>query len=420
MTESSYPLIRAVRSLALGRRGSVVAVAYAFAATMAGTTLPTPLYPAYRSELGFSELMVTVIFASYAAGTVGALLLAGSLSDEIGRRRVLLFGLAFSVLSAATFLLAQGVGLLVVGRVLSGLSAGVFTGAATATLIDLAAPERRGRATLVATVANIGALGFGALLSGLLAEVNGRPLQLPFWVDLALLIPAGALVWAMPEPSAARGAFRLRLLRLRIPPEVRAVFLPAALAAFAGFAVLGLFTAVVPGFLGQILGIDNPAVVGLVVFAVFVASTIGQTLLEPAFGARALVAGCVGLVAGMALLALGLILSSLAFLLAGGIVAGLGHGLNFRHGLTAINQASPAQHRAEIASVFFVVAYLGISLPVVGVGLLSEVAGLRAAGLVLAAIVAAIATTVVAGLQEEQPRGPHRVGRSLVSKPTFE
>src|SRR5438105_3638422 len=192
--------------------------------------------------------MVTVVFATYAAGVIAALLLAGHLSDEVGRRRALLPGLVFSALSAVVFLLADGLGLLIVGRVLSGLSAGIFTGTATATLLDLAPPEKRGRATLVATVANMGGLGLGPLLAGLLSELAGSPLRLTFWVDLGLLVPAAALVWAMPEPVAATRRVRLRLQLLRVPAEVRTVFVRAALAGFAGFAVLGLFTAVVPGF----------------------------------------------------------------------------------------------------------------------------------------------------------------------------
>ncbi len=173
------------------RRAAFLLAAYAFAVTMAGTTLPTPLYGLYQAKFGFSELMITVIFATYAAGVITALLLFGRLSDQIGRRRTLLPGLAFSAASAVAFLLAQGLVPLLLGRLLSGLSAGIFTGTATATLLDLAPPEGRARATLVATVVNMGGLGLGPLLSGCLAEWGGSPLHLPFWVDLALLVPAG-------------------------------------------------------------------------------------------------------------------------------------------------------------------------------------------------------------------------------------
>jgi MFS family permease len=362
---------------------------------MLGTTLPTPLYALYRSELGFSELMVTVVFASYAAGTIAALVLAGSLSDRVGRRPVLLAGLAFSALSAGVFLAAHGLGLLLLGRVLSGLSAGIFTGTATAALVDLARPDRRARATVVATVANMGALGGGALLAGLLAQFGPSPLQLPFLIDLALLIPAAALVVAMPEPVTARAAFRLSVKRPQIPAEVRAVFVPTALAGFAGFAMLGLFTAVAPGFLGQVIGVASPAAAGAIVFAVFAASTLGQTLLERVLGDRALVAGSAGLVAGMVLLGLALALSSLELLVIAGLVAGLGQGVSFRHGLAAINAASPPRQRGEVASAFFVLMYVGISVPVVGVGLLAQAADLRTAGLVFVAAVAVLAAAVL-------------------------
>jgi MFS family permease len=106
----------------------------------------------YQQDFGFSEFMVTVIFATYAGGVIGALLLFGRLSDQVGRRRALLPGLALSGLSAVSFLLAHGLAPLLLGRVLSGLSAGIFTGTATAALVDLAGPEGRARASLVATM----------------------------------------------------------------------------------------------------------------------------------------------------------------------------------------------------------------------------------------------------------------------------
>ncbi|WP_007520344.1 MFS transporter, partial [Pseudofrankia saprophytica] len=196
------------RRVALGRAAGLAVAAYAFVVTMAGTTLPTPLYPAYRAEFGFSQLMVTVIFATYAIGVIAALLLFGRLSDRVGRRAVLLPGLVASAASAVVFLLAGGLPELLAGRLLSGLSAGIFTGTATATIVDLAAPGRAGRAALVATVANIGGLGCGPVVAGLVARFGEHPLRLTFVVDLALLVLAALGVLLLPETvtPAARAA----------------------------------------------------------------------------------------------------------------------------------------------------------------------------------------------------------------------
>jgi MFS family permease len=384
------------------RRTAFFLAAYAFAATMLGTTLPTPLYGLYQAEFGFSELMITVIFATYAAGVIAALLLFGRLSDQIGRRGTLLPGVALSAASAVCFLLAQGLAPLLVGRVLSGLSAGIFTGTATATLLDLAKPEDRGRATLVATVANMGGLGLGPLLSGALAEWGGDPLRLPFWADLGLLLPAAIGVWALPETVKRAARPRLKPQGLHVPPAMRATFIRASLAAFAGFAVLGSFTGVAPAFLAQVLGVEGPAVIGLIVFAVFAFSAAGQIAVDRTTPERAIRTGCAALIAGMALLAAGLAASSLALLVAGGLVAGFGQGLSFRAGLGAVNAAAPADRRAEVASSFFVVAYVAISIPVVGEGLLAELWSLRAAGLVLAAAVSLLAAVVLALLGRER------------------
>jgi MFS family permease len=387
-----------------GRTLAFAGAAYAFAVTMLGTTLPTPVYTLYQRRFGLSELMITVIFATYAAGVICALLLFGGLSDEIGRRPVLALGLAFSALSAVVFLLANGLGLLLAGRVLSGLSAGIFTGTATATLVDLAPRERMGRATFVASLANMGGLGCGPLLAGILAQSLARPIRTPFWVDLGLLLPAGLAILWMPEPVEKSQNPQLKPRSIAVPREIRGVFIQAAIAGFAGFAVLGLCTAVAPAFLGKSLGVGNDAVVGLVVLGVFAASTAGQVLLEVIPRAAALLAGCAALVVGMAVFALALATSSLALLIAGIVIAGAGQGLSFRAGLTGVNSASPADKRGEVASSFFVVAYLAISAPVIGEGALAEVAGLKPAGLVFAGVVAALSAIAIALLAAERRR----------------
>ena len=156
-------------------RYGFVLLAYAFAVVMLGTTLPTPMYALYAVELHFEVLTTTVIYATYAVGVLAALLCFGRWSDAIGRRPVLLAGAVAAVLSAVVFLFADSVPILLVGRLLSGLSAGIFTGTATAAVIEAAPESWRGRAPVVATIVNIGGLGAGPDPGRAAGAVRRRP-----------------------------------------------------------------------------------------------------------------------------------------------------------------------------------------------------------------------------------------------------
>jgi MFS family permease len=137
---------------------------------MLGTTLPTPLYVIYQAQWQFSAVIVTVTFAVYAVAVLATLLLAGRSSDQAGRKPVLAAALAASALSTIVFILAPNVGVLIVGRILSGISAGLMTGTATAALTELVPASASRRASLVATAANMGGLGLGPLIAGLFAQ----------------------------------------------------------------------------------------------------------------------------------------------------------------------------------------------------------------------------------------------------------
>jgi MFS family permease len=381
----------------VGRAVGFVFVAYAFLATMVGTTLPTPLYPLFEQRYAFGELMVTVIFAIYAFGVIAGLLVFGNLSDEIGRKPVLLLGVLFSVLSAVLFVFADSLTPVYVGRVVSGLSAGIFTGTATATLVDLAPGDRRRLASVVAVVVNLGGLGLGTLLAGLLADYCTSPLRLPFIVDLGLLAPAVIGLLFVPE-TVQRQQFRLRLQRLSVPQEVRSVFIRGATAGFGSFAVAGLFSSVAPSFLGQVLGRTSHALAGLIVFILFAGSIVGQLVVTRLSDRRALLSGCLLMMAGTGFVALALGIESLATLIAGATVVGLGQGFVIGAGLAAINQRAPVERRSETASSFFVVMYVGLSLPVIGVGVAANSFGLRTAGIAFSAAVAVLLLAVLASL----------------------
>lgn len=378
-----------------------------FAVCMAGTTLPTPLYGLYQEKFGFSELVVTVVYAVYAFGVIGVLLLAGNASDTVGRRPVLLAGLAFSAASAVCFLCATGMGWLYAGRLLSGLSAGLFTGAATAYVMELAPSGGAARATFVATAANMGGLGCGPLLAGVLAQYAAWPLYLPFAVHLALVAGSAVVLARLPETVRDRRPLRtVRPQRPALPARVRSVFVPAAIASFAGFALFGVFTSVSPAFLAESLDVHNHAVSGLIVALAFFASTAGQLAVGRVGVARSLPLGCAGLLAGLALLAGALWWDLLALVVASAVAGGAGQGLAFRGALSAVAAASPPDRRAAVISMLFVVAYTGISLPVIGVGLLVGPIGLEGAGLVFIACMAVL-VVAAAGYLLRRPARAH-------------
>ncbi len=386
------------------RRYPIFLLAYAFTAIMVGTTLPTPMYALYAERLHFEVLTTTVIFATYATGVLFALLVFGRWSDVLGRRPILLVGVVFALASAVVFLVADSVAVLLVGRVLSGLSAGVFTGTATAAVIEAAPPAWRDRAAAVATVSNIGGLGGGPLLAGFLVQYAPDPLRLSFVIHIAMAVLAAAAVAAVPETSPRHG--RLGLQRISVPAQVRPVFVIASLAAFAGFSVTGLFGAVAPSFLADVIGIDNHAMAGLLASSVFLTSAVAQVVARTMNARRAVAVGSAILVFGMATLAVSLHFSSLPGLITAAVVSGIGQGISFSRGLAAVAEHTPADRRAEVSSSYFVVAYVAIALPVVGEGFATQAWGLRTAGVTFAVVVAVLATACLAAILIQEARQP--------------
>jgi MFS family permease len=381
----------------MSRTWGFVFVSFAFLVNMFGTTLPTPLYPLYQQRYSIGELTVTVVFAIYAFGVIAGLLLFGKLSDAIGRKPVLAVGLAFSAGSALLFVFADSLAPIYAGRILSGLSAGIFTGTATAALVDLAPDDKRRLATVIAIVVNLGGLGLGSLVAGLLGDYGSSPLRLPFVLDLGLIAAAAVALALTPETVTDR-SYRFQVGRLSVPAEVRAIFIRGATVAFAASAVAGLFGAVAPAFLGQILDEHSHALAGGLVFILFAASVLGQLAVLKLPDREALVFGCIITIAGVGLVVVALALDSLAALIASAALAGFGQGLAIGAGLAAINEQAPVERRSETASSFFVAAYVGLAVPVIGAGLAAEELGLRTAGIVFSAAVAVLVAGVLASL----------------------
>ncbi|SDG88812.1 MFS transporter [Klenkia brasiliensis] len=367
-------------------RGAVWLVVWVFTVVMLGGTVPAPLYPFYVRSLDLSELQVTVVFAAYAVGTLTALLLGGGLSDRVGRRPVLALAVGTAVVSTLVFLLAPTLPGLLVARVLSGLSVGLTTGTATAAIAELH-PDRR-TATTLATVANMGGLGLGPVVSGVVAQHLPGPTVAPYLTFLVLLLPVLAL-GTVPEtrPRAGGLAGAVRPQRLSVPRATRSRFAAAAVGGFAAFAVLGLFTSLTSSFLGQELGDPGPQLVGLSVAVMFAAAVGCQLLVQRWDPDRAALVGAGLLPTGTALVVVALAVGSLPLFLLAAVVGGAGVGFSFQSAVARVGGLASPDERAAVTSSFFVVAYLGITVPVVGVGEIATATSLTTAAVALAALV---------------------------------
>ncbi len=359
-----------------------------FAVVMAATTVSTPLYPAYADQFGLTPLTITVVFAVYGVGVMGGLAVTGRLSDHVGRKPPLAAGLVLGLAAMVLFIAAHGLGLLLAGRLLIGLTAGLYTGTATAWLVDLG-PDRS-RATKLAVGANLGGLALGPALAGVLAQFAPYPLRTVYVVELVLM-SAGLVAHALLPETVPRRRFELDFAGIVPPREVRVVFLPAATAGVAAFGVSGVFGSVGPGMLREVLGITAPVASGALVATLFVMSVAGQVLARRFAPAVALPAGCVALAASLVLLGLALALETVVALVAAAVVAGLAQGVIVGSGLGLLTARAPAERRSQVASTYFLVLYIGLVVPVVAFGLVEAGIGLVDAGYVFCAVVGAAA-----------------------------
>jgi Major Facilitator Superfamily len=368
------------------------AVALTFLTLAAFTTVPSPLYSLYLARDGFSEFVVTVIYAAYAFGVIGALALAGHLSDWFGRRRLLIPATGLTVASALVFLAWRSVPGLLVARVLSGISIGIATSTATAYLAELHAghrPEASGtRAQVMATTVNMGGLGVAVVA-----------------------------VAASPETrKAVRPRPRYRPQRASVPAEARGEFYAAALSAFIVFAALGLFAGLSGLFLVVALHHPSHALAGATLFAVFSAAVVAQlaTMTWPL--RRALAAGMALMVLGLAgtVTAVWQSTPSLALFILGGTVTGAGGGAIFKGAVGSVIRISRPESRAEALTGLYLAGFVGLSLPIVGTGVaLAEGVSPRATILGFAV---AVVIGIVASAIKLLPGPPDRTLRAATAK----
>ncbi|MFF4601779.1 MFS transporter [Streptomyces sp. NPDC001339] len=367
-----------------------------------------PLYAVWQHQIGFTSGTLTLIYAAYMAGLLGALPVAGVASDRLGRKPVLIPALLLGVVACLIYATASSVAALVAARLLTGVATGAAVSAGMAAVTDIAAGRRLG--PLLASTGMVLGAGIGPVLAGVLSETVPGPTVTVFVVEAVLLATALAMTARMPLPrrstdSASRSGSWVRLPAV---PRDNRRHLALGLAAFApGISGTGFVLSLGPSLLAGLLDTANRALVGGMALAMFLSATGVQFALRRTAVRTTLLASGAATVAGTLALITAVHTATLAPLVAAVILAGAGQGAGQLGGLTLLSRKVPATRRAEANAALNAGGYfLAGALPVAD-GYLSDAIGLPAAATLFGLTVAALA---VAGAALVAVRGGEAAG----------
>src|SRR4051812_1784095 len=399
-------LIATAESPAAVRRLPREVAFWAVAATLGfllfASSAPSPLYVVYQAEWHFSPLTLTSVFAVYVVALLVSLVFAGSLSDRVGRRPVLVTALIVQLGAMILFGVAHDVEVLFAARIVQGLATGVATGALSAMLIDLQPEHRPQHGGVVSAVAPPVGLAAGALGSGLLVEYGPDPLRLVYWLLAGVF--ALAIVAAPPMPQTVQDPDRLTHRHLRprvsVPHVARGTFVAIAPVLVATWALAGLYLSLGPSLAVALLHTTSHLTGALVIVALTATGALTSVLVRAHRPQHVLIGGATMLALGVAVTIVGLNVEQTALFFIGSVLAGVGFGAGFSGAFKTIVSVTPPTERAGLIAAVYVLSYLALSLPAIAAGVAVSHAGVLPTTNVYGAVVvalslwAAAATTV--------------------------
>ncbi|HEY2634269.1 MAG TPA: MFS transporter [Steroidobacteraceae bacterium] len=332
---------------------------------LAGSSAPTPLYPLYQAMWGFSPVMLTIVFAIYALAVLAALLIAGRLSDHLGRRPVLIVAAIGQVLVMLLFATAESVTGLLVARVVQGVTTGAAIGAIGAAMIDL----DKSRGTVANAVAPPFGTALGALMGGIFLQYLPGPTHFVYAVLAAIFMAQVLGLTFMKESiSAEPGVLGSLKPRLNLPRATREPLLFAVPILIAVWALAGFYGSLGPMLIRGMLNSRSPVLGGLALFVLAASAGISVLLLQQRTPRQMMMLGAGSLFAGVGLTALALPQGAIGLFFLGTAVAGIGFGVGFQGAVRSVIPSAAPHERAGTLSIIFIICYLAMGVPAVAAG----------------------------------------------------
>jgi MFS family permease len=386
--------------LPLSRRATFWSASAVLALCLWASAAASVLYPSYEADWKLSSVVVTSVFGTYPVALLIVLLFFGGVSDFVGRRRTMLFGIVLIALSAVVFALAPNVGWLYVARTLQGFGTGFAIGAASARLVENNISSNARFASSMTTASTATGLTLALLLSGVLAQLAPLPLVLSFVLLFVLAALAFVFVALTPDDRPPATAERWRPQALHLAPGTVRPFIVATLAVSVAYSVGALFLSLGSSMAGQLTHTSNLIVIGATLALSSLVIGVTALLIQRIHAHLAIVLGGVVSIAGLGVMAATASSGSLPLLLVWAAVGGVGYSLAFTGGLSLLARTTPGEHRGATLSLLYLFSYLLQAATAIGAGALATAFGLGPAIGIVAPIVGVLclAAIVLAGI----------------------
>ncbi|TKA93595.1 MULTISPECIES: MFS transporter [Halopseudomonas] len=360
----------------------IAACMLALFTTILASHMPTPLYAVWQQSWGFSATALTAVFSVYVLGVVITLLTLGSLSDQLGRRQVLVPGLLFILSGSIIFMLAGDIYELALARLLTGIGTGMVTGAATAAVVELEPDGNWARGAILTALAFTLGAATGPTVSSLMLRWTDHGDVWPFLVAVALCITTLIMLISAPWPAnlgQRQPGFRLRAWRptpIKVPRALLGIFLFAAAAISLAWSTGSLYSSLGPTLARELIGIDDLAMAGLFAAAWQLVAGLSQFAAQRQPLNRLIIAGPLLLITGLLALGGAVWQASVWLFIAATLITGMAAGAIGVVATVSIARAAPPAERGATTSAFYLAAYLTMATVVLSIGFASDQIGL--------------------------------------------
>ena len=235
-------------------------------------SVAVPVLPDIATRFNASPTMIGLLFGSFGVTLLTLSLPMGLLSDRVGRKGPMMFGLVLLAASTLAFAYAQSLPMLFAARLVQGAADGMTWIVGFAMIADLYGPDERGRAMGLAMAGSTLGIIIGPVLGGWLYEIGG--IQLPFLVVAAMAV-IDLIVFALVAPQTRGSGASVPMRRVLTHRPIAIT----ALVVVAGAGTIAMLEPVIPLVMQTRVGL-GPAAVG----TLFGIAAVSSTLMHPIYG----------------------------------------------------------------------------------------------------------------------------------------